>query len=343
MFEHIYGHDYIKSYLIKTLENNTLSNAYLFAGPSYVGKYSLALEFAKEILGKHYFNTSEDVLNFPDLIISFPFLKKDLDKNIHFYIEALRDYLIKNGYPKHLKGNESIPIDLIREIIMYANKRPYIAKKKVIIIKNIEKMRKESANSFLKLLEEPPLNTIIILTTDNVNSILPTILSRCQVMRFGYLNDNNIKEYFKNEKYLDNIDDYLWFFNGTLANADIFIDSENKINEEKIIEEFLSGNSNYIFELLSKSEKKEKNEYKNFIINFYILLLQRLFNNYLLEKDSQYKKFYPLIENYYSRDSVYNLIEELSNIQSDIRRNIDIKTIINYIVRIFSIYKTTKR
>jgi DNA polymerase-3 subunit delta' len=77
-----------------------------------------------------------------------------------------------------------IKIDQIRELQKGLSYRPFEAPKKACIIENAERMNPSAANAFLKTLEEPPGEAILILTTTHVDAVLPTILSRCQQLRF---------------------------------------------------------------------------------------------------------------------------------------------------------------
>ncbi|MDY6786556.1 MAG: hypothetical protein SVK54_00345, partial [candidate division WOR-3 bacterium] len=97
-----------------------------------------------------------------------------------------------------------------------AGRQTYMSDYKVIIVKNIERMRKEASNSFLKLLEEPPSDTVLILTTDNINYILPTIISRCQILKFGYLSDSAIRQYIESSRKKIRISGDISMLNGTM-------------------------------------------------------------------------------------------------------------------------------
>ncbi|MGB9911048.1 MAG: hypothetical protein ACPLKP_00340 [Microgenomates group bacterium] len=85
-----------------------------------------------------------------------------------------------------VKGEEnSIQIETIREIKKWLTLKPYFGKGKVVIIQNGEKLTLPAQNALLKTLEEPPSNTLIIITTQMPELILPTILSRCQIIRIS--------------------------------------------------------------------------------------------------------------------------------------------------------------
>ena len=79
---------------------------------------------------------------------------------------------------------KTIGIDLIHEFVRKTYLKPYLTAFKVGIIVSAEKMTLESQNALLKTLEEPPSNTFLILTTSRARKLIPTIISRCQVLEF---------------------------------------------------------------------------------------------------------------------------------------------------------------
>ena len=88
----------------------------------------------------------------------------------------------------------SIKIAKIREIIYEASLKPYEARKRVFIINDAEEMTEEAQNAFLRLLEEPPRNHVFILTASNSAGLLPTVLSRCKILKFYLLSQAQIQE-----------------------------------------------------------------------------------------------------------------------------------------------------
>ena len=84
-----------------------------------------------------------------------------------------------------LDEEKKIGIDTIRRLQIWLQKKPYQASKKITLIKKAENLTIPAQNAFLKILEEPPKNSIIILTTQNTNLLLPTITSRCQIIRLS--------------------------------------------------------------------------------------------------------------------------------------------------------------
>ncbi|CUU03116.1 DNA polymerase-3 subunit delta' [Candidatus Kryptobacter tengchongensis] len=99
----------------------------------------------------------------------------------------------QNPYHKiNIPRANSIKINSIREIKMEVSHSTFIPGWRVIIVSEADAMTEQAANAFLKTLEEPTPRTVIILTTANKDKLLPTILSRCQLVRFSYLSDDEI-------------------------------------------------------------------------------------------------------------------------------------------------------
>lgn len=155
---HTFGHEQIKSILSKQIIANKFPNAYLFSGVEGIGKKTLALEFAQKVLGV------DRLSNHPDFIF--------------------------------LEHQGEITLDLTLEFISKLAFKPFVAKKKVAIIDNAENLNINSSNALLKSLEEPSSSTIVILISGRKN-ILPTIISRCQVLRFSVFSDQELENYAK--------------------------------------------------------------------------------------------------------------------------------------------------
>lgn len=138
-------------FLKKSFETGQLSHAYLFSGPSNLGKKSFAENFIKFIGCK-----------FPDIKIVSEENKKD---------EKFGD------------GGE-IKISQIRDVQNFLSYKSYNGSFKAVIINEAEKMNLEAQSCFLKTLEEPKGNTVIILVSSRSEMLLPTIFSRCQQVKF---------------------------------------------------------------------------------------------------------------------------------------------------------------
>ena len=173
-FKDIKGQDSAVSFLRNSISGGRLAHSYIFAGPEGIGKRLAAMNFAKALNC-----LSEDSDKPCD---SCPSCKK-IDSLNHpdiFYI-------------KPEKPGGSIGIDAIRGAIKDSGLKPYEGRKKVYIIDEADTMKHEAANSILKTLEEPQPGCIFILIAQGLDRILPTIVSRSQVVRFFSLGVNDIK------------------------------------------------------------------------------------------------------------------------------------------------------
>lgn len=163
----IIGHDKQLLALENEIATNQLSHAYLFHGPKDTGKFSVAFTLAKILLcPNNLCHQCNDCLliksgSHPDLIL-------------------FRD-----------EGG-SIKIDEVRELIYKTNLTSQ-GGLRVVLIENPERMSVEAQNSFLKTLEEPPGNTIFIMTSSRVKNILPTILSRVRQQSFFLVEDEMMR------------------------------------------------------------------------------------------------------------------------------------------------------
>ncbi len=214
-FKLVVGQKIPKEILKKTLENEKLASAYLFYGPEGLGKWALALELAKVLNceDKDFIpcqNCSSCLkiskLSHPDVILVFPIpsTKKEEENLRQKYLAKFREEKIKEPYAAvEFEKNPLISKDRMNELKTEVSRRPFEAKKKVVIINQAEKMMTESFNSFLKVLEEPPAYVHFILATSQPERLLPTVLSRCQKIRFTPIQTDLIAEELKKRLNLD--------------------------------------------------------------------------------------------------------------------------------------------
>ena len=244
MFENIIGNKKIKDILEKSIENNQVTHSYLMIGMQGIGKKLIAKEFAKEILGR-------DIINNPDFI----------------YIEPEADM---------------IKIEKIRQLQKEIQEKPIISKKKVYLIDNADLMNKEAQNCFLKTLEEPPEFAVIILIGSNENSFLPTIKSRCMILHYKELNDEEIREYLQKEFNEQNISQNLIdIAGGSIGRA---IKLKNKQDEYLKIEEIINNIAKRdLIDIVQESETlyKSKDDINDILEYINIILLKMAKTNYL--------------------------------------------------------------
>lgn len=191
-FETIIGQPRVKSLLTRMLISRRLPHALLFHGPEGVGKAAMALELAKALFCQQddlYCNRCSDCrrvaqLSHPDLMVIFPAPKQPKVEEL----QMVRQSLAQQPYHRYQPwANPFILIEMIRELKKAVALTSYENKGRVIIILDCHRMTVEAANSLLKVLEEPLGKTTLILVSSQLNLLLPTIVSRCQQVRFDPL------------------------------------------------------------------------------------------------------------------------------------------------------------
>ena len=177
--DNILGQDRPKQILEKALRSGRIPNSYLFYGQESVGKKFTAIEVCKAL--------NCETLSPVDSCDKCPSCLK-IEKRIH------PDLFILEPKKSSPTAREAVlKIDEIRELQKKLLYLPYEGNTKVAIINNAECMNPQAANSFLKTLEEPPTKTLIILIASNPYQLLPTVVSRCQGIRFYPLPSEAIK------------------------------------------------------------------------------------------------------------------------------------------------------
>lgn len=217
----------IEELLKNTIKSKKIVNGYLFSGSGSTINYEFAKMFAKMILCFMQEGTS---CNECTSCIMFD------DDNHPDYYEINKD------------ASESIKIDEIREMQDRIIEKPITSAKKVYVINNAEKMTVEAQNCLLKTLEEPPEFITIILVSNNENTILTTIKSRCTKVAFT---EENAKELTKEEK--ERYDELEKIF-GNVENY-LSIDLLNKLDILYKDKDNIFENLDFINEILIKKAK----------------------------------------------------------------------------------------
>jgi DNA polymerase-3 subunit delta' len=208
MWTNVIGQARVKTIIRNALELEKLPGAYLFSGPEGTGKDALALELAKAVNCLTRLAGGEgacdecvnclQIASFSSPAVTFLYaLAKDVDSTSGESnqkdedLEVIREQLqLKSSDPYHnldIPRATSIQIGQIRELRLALTRSLAGGKKRVVIISEADMMNAQAQNAFLKTLEEPHANTLIILTSSNPNRFYPTILSRCQEVRFDIL------------------------------------------------------------------------------------------------------------------------------------------------------------
>lgn len=262
-FSSIIGQEMAINLLQQELKQKRIAHAYLFCGPEGSGKKRAALAFARTILCQQQgIQPCEScrtclqtaALNYPDL-----------------------SFLSPEG--------ESLKIEQVRHWQQEQAYQPYWGKWKVSIIESAEKMTSAAANSILKIVEEPGPGTVFILLAEGVEWVLPTIVSRCQVISFKPLTQNQISFYL-NSAYPElgqgEREVLAQLSGGSIRKADQLVEEGNAVTKYEQAAEvlnFLVQQDEFrLFSLAKKFEQRNEQLWE------YLDLLSSFFRDLLLWK-----------------------------------------------------------
>ena len=268
MFNNILGNDKIKELLTNSVKNNKISHSYLFIGIEGIGKKLIAKEFAKMILcidENKYCGSCKSCIEF------------DTDNNPDFKIIE--------------PDGNSLKIEQIREFQSKVTEKPIISNKKVYIINDSDKMTTEAQNCLLKTLEEPPEFVTIILIGSNENAFLSTIKSRCMILHFNKIQDDEIKKFLE-ENYQNKVNSKIMLdaFQGSIGKA---LQIQDKQEEYEKIEKIIYSLENKDkIDILKMSEPIYKAKEEKFDILDYMNIV---FIN-LAKKSNKYAQCINIVE-----------------------------------------------
>ena len=285
-FSNIISHKIIKDILKNDVLSQRLAQSYIFFGPEGIGKKLTAYAFSAFINCQ---KRSEDICgNCTSCIM----LKKGVHPDI---------FLIK-------REGENILVDQINELHRISALKPFISFKKVFIIDEAERLTLEASNKLLKILEEPPAHIVIILITKAIDKLPPTVISRCKVLRFRRLKEEEIESFLKklnpnyNEEEIKLISSLSC---GSISKALFFLDFfENKKEETILIIKSLLHDD--IFKMYNTISKIVRSYEKDDLILLLDLIF--IFIKFTLFKE-KFPKFLDL--SYFNEDLLFEFEENL--------------------------------
>ncbi len=313
-FKNIIGQEKAVDLLLKSLKEDKIFPSYIFMGADGVGKKYTAIEFAKAI---NCLNLSND----------FEVCEKCSSCN---KINKVCSPDLKIIEP--IKG--SIRIEQIRELRREINLKPFENRKKIYIIDHAEAMTLEASNCLLKTIEEPPDYAIMILICSKLDSVLPTIVSRCQLIKFkliGYLEIMEVVLSNKVDIEKDKAKLISKLAQGSISKAlKLISDKEYFKRREKILDYLtliLPGKYNdnlftNMEQILTEMNKTE--ETLDIILFWYydILLVKELgIQEYIKNIDKL--KIIKEKSKVYSREMLIDILDYIEQIQEFMKRNIN--------------------
>ena len=310
-FDDIIGLKKAVNHLLKSIKKGNISSSYIFTGKEGVGKKTTAIEFAKNI----------NCTNRKDNLQSCEKCNSCRKINLKICPD------LKIIEPE--KG--TLKIEQIREFRREINLKPFENSKKIYIFNNAEKMTDDAANCLLKTIEEPPEYAIIIVICSNIGSILPTIISRCQVLYFSTISSGEIEKAIlkKNNLEISKAKLVSRIANGSIGNAFSILSDVEYFNRRDYllnnVAEIIPGKIDCdIFNRKEKifSDISRSKEILDMILLWYrdILIIKELNSEkYIVNNDKL--KILKEKAKLYSKNTLIDILDYLLQIQEYLKRN----------------------
>ncbi|KQC30618.1 ATP-binding protein [Flagellimonas eckloniae] len=359
LFKDVLGLGHIKNHLTTTANLARVAHAQLFVGPEGCGTLPMAIAYAQYLLcsnsegenegGNVACNTKCNSLTHPDLHFVFPVSNSDKVKShavSDHYIEDWRQFVKEQPYGNlfdwyRLIGIEKkqgqIGVDEAQDVVKKLSLKSYEGGYKVLIIWMAEKMNIASSNKLLKLIEEPPNKTVLLLIAEDEEQIINTIRSRCQILHFPQLSESDIsEELVKRGSTEPEAHSIAQEANGNFNKA---LDLVNKDSEDLVFERWFvqwvrsafkaKGNKGAIQELILWSDevaKTGREVQKQFLQYCITIMRQALLLNYKADKlvylkmhleGFDLKKFAPFVH----ENNILEIVEEIEKAIFHVERN----------------------
>jgi DNA polymerase-3 subunit delta' len=188
------GQPRIERQLRGFVEEGTIPHSMLFSGPEGTGKTLLAVELAARLNcesgkgvpdGRCATCGKVQKLEYPDLHLVFAVPYGEWEKALPVVIESRREDFF--AYGEFGGRARSIGIDIVRKVIESVSKHPFEGRRSVVVVFEAHLMTVEAQNAILRLLEEPPGSSVLVLVTEFPDKLLETAVSRCRQLRFDFL------------------------------------------------------------------------------------------------------------------------------------------------------------
>lgn len=308
----IVGHQKILQFLNICIDNNKLSHAYIFYGPPHIGKTTVAQYFAANLMcdsGK----ACGRCVNCKQIL-------KRIHPDVYWISTTFGTEVVKG----------KIGIDCIRQVINVLSLEPFSARFKFAIIERAENLTNQAANAFLKFLEEAPSKTIIILITRNFYQILPTLRSRCQILRFSLPPEKEIIRFLKTKFKLD-LETIERILALSLSIPGLAIDlaqnPESLIDYEKKLDKVISFLSAHSFEdrlrLANQAMGSNFADLSHLLAMARNLILFKLSNKGLLLSGEGVNEKIRILSEKYTKEKLIQLINQILRTQALIDNNVN--------------------
>lgn len=197
--DRLFGHQLAQATLARAAASGRLAHAWLFSGPEGIGKASLAYRFARHLLSGDA-GTAEEGLNGPGQDLSSKTFRL-IAGEAHPDLLTVRRPQAAEGSGRSAKRPQDLPIDQIRKIPAFLSLAASEGGWRVVIVDEADRLNRNSANALLKVLEEPPDRTLLVLITEMPGRLMPTIRSRCRRLTLSPLSDQEMAAWLEHSQH----------------------------------------------------------------------------------------------------------------------------------------------
>lgn len=357
LFKEVVGNQETKKALIQQVESGRVSHAQLFLGPEGSGKLAMAIAYSQYLMCDA--PTSTDAcdecpnclkmksLSHPDLHFAFPVVANKTAK-IGSSIDRIKEWnalILKNTYfglnqwqeeLDEMGKNAAIAVEESRLILKRLSLKSYSGKYKIMIIWMPEKMNTQAANKLLKILEEPPEQTVFFLICNNSEGMLPTILSRTQIIRFPALKVSEVSNFLTNRYHIEasiaesaatlsqgNLNEAMQLLQGAKSQNlffDLFV---------KMMRAAYTANPIELMDISDEAASLDKENQKNFVKYGLHLFRESIILNYmkgeLLNLRAEERKFLEKFARFINNQNITELLSEFNDAYYHLERNANSK------------------
>jgi DNA polymerase-3 subunit delta' len=275
----LFGHKKAQTEILDALKNEKIHHAWLVCGSKGIGKATLVWKMARTLLTMDPLATISNHSNSPtnlNVAIEHPIYKRTLALT-----EPKLHLLRRNWDPKTERFRQSITIEDIRALKGFFNLSSTDDGRRVVIIDSADDLQTAGANALLKVLEEPPAKTTILIVSHNPSRLLPTIKSRCRILNLKPLGYKDLQQGIAQVLEMDNkINDSISeLANGSIGNAMHLLNNRGIETYESLCQLFgLSPSFDRPKAIELTSELTRKNSEQNFdiLISMLNIFINRL-------------------------------------------------------------------
>lgn len=309
LFDNIVGQSGAVRILSAQLETGNFSHAYIFLGKEGVGKEFLARQFAKYILCE---NRKDDECE----------NCKRFEKGVH------PDFI-------YVDGTDGIKIETAREVIKQINLSPSLSKYKVLLLSGAENLGIEAANAMLKTFEEPPADSVIIMTATSEKSLPETIISRGQKIKLKEIPAEDLKKIFFGDVSNENLGKIISYSEGSIGEVKKMIeDADYLLKREGLVEKveklLLSKSVIEKFKILEDASKDKK--IKELLSLFMFVSIGALKKKLSGEDTEFFSEICEKAADHYSTEDLVKTIQKTLQIYGNLGYNVNLKLALEEIV-----------